>query len=129
MSTYNLRRNYNTFDFREYMLQQIDRIDRDAKERELRLTEDRKEWLAKQEREQREMEARLAADRKEAEARLAADRKEAEVRLAADRIEFEKRFAEERREARLTRRWLIATFIAVIIGFAATLSSNGYLPF
>ena len=69
------------------------------------------------------MEARLAVDRKEAEARqqatearMALERKQAEARQQAS----ETRMALERKEARRDynsqRFWLIANFIAIVIG-------------
>ena len=95
------------------------------------------------------MEDRLAADRKETADRLAADRKDAEIqrkeseaRLEHERKESEARLERERIESRRDfnshRRWLVATFVAVVVGmfgiFIAVLISivaaiNGYLPF
>ena len=88
---------------------------------------ERKEEAARHAETMEKMEARLAADRKESEARLAADRKESEARLAADRKESEARqqttearMIEERKEARRDynsqRFWLVANFIAIVIG-------------
>ena len=55
--------------------------------------------------ERREMEARIAADRKETAERLAQDRRDSEARL-------ERKF----REFRSQKRWLVANFVAVLIG-------------
>ena len=92
---------------------------------ELRLAADR-----------RDSEQRLAADRKEAEARqqatearLAADRKDSEARLAADRKDSESRFERAMQEFKIQRRWLIATFFALTIGFITIyLTISGQLP-
>ena len=71
-------------------------------------------------------EARLAADRKETAERLAADRKEATERLAADRKEAEARqqatetrLMDERKEFITQKRWLIANFLAIVVGMAS----------
>ena len=78
-------------------------------------------------------EARLAADRKEAEARLVADRKEAEAKQQATetRLMNERKEAEARQQATETRlmderkefitqkRWLIANFLAIVVGMAS----------
>ena len=71
-------------------------------------------------------EARLAADRKEAADRLAADRKETADRLAADRKEAEARqqatetrLMDERKEFITQKRWLIANFLAIVVGMAS----------
>ena len=77
---------------------------------------ERKEDAARHAETMEKMEARFAADRKESEARLAADRKESEARQRAT----EARMVEERKEARRDynsqRFWLIANFIAIVIG-------------
>ena len=78
-------------------------------------------------------EERLAADNKRAEERLATDRKEAEARQQA----AEERLSQERKEwdnvRRTQTKWLVATFVTVLIGVAgfyvALLQANGYLPF
>ena len=78
-------------------------------------------------------EERLASDNKRAEKRLASDRKKAEARQRAT----EERLAQERKDwdnvIRTHTRWLVATFVTVLIGvagfFVALLGANGYLPF
>ena len=72
-------------------------------------------------------EDRLAADRKDSAERLERERKESEARqlatearLERERKESEARLVEERREARreynTQRFWLVANFIAIVIG-------------
>ena len=82
--------------------------------------QDRKEEADRHAATMEKMEARIAADRKETAERLAADRKDAEERLVADRKDAEERLAAERKEARQEfnsqRRWLVANFVAVVVG-------------
>ena len=98
------------------------RIAADRKETADRLAADRKEAEARQQ----AAEARLAADRKETADRLAADRKETADRLAADRKEAEERqkatesrLMDERKEFITHKRFLIANFVAIVVGMAS----------
>ena len=86
----------------------------------------------------RAMEDRLAADRKETADRLAADRKDAEMQRKESEARLERERMESRRDFNSHKRWLVATFVAVVVGmfgiFIAVLISivatvNGYLPF
>ena len=101
-----------------------DRKEAEARQQatETRLENERKEAEARQqatetrlENERKEAEARLAADRKETAERLAADRKEAEARQQAT----ETRLMDERKEFITQKRWLIANFLAIVVGMAS----------
>ena len=84
--------------------------------------EDRKEEAARLAADRKETEARLERDRKEAEAkqkatetRLMDERKEAEARQKAT----ETRLMDERKEFITQKRWLIANFMAIVVGMAS----------
>ena len=70
--------------------------------------------------ERREMDARIAADRKEASDRIERDRAATEARLAADReaanARLQQEIRENKREFAAQRRWLVANFLAVVVG-------------
>ena len=68
-------------------------------------------------------EANWKEERREMEARLAADRKEAAARLAATLEEFKQERKETKQEFTAQRRWLMANFVAVVIGAIGLLSA------
>ena len=68
-------------------------------------------------------EANWKEERREMEARLAADRKEAAARLAATLAEFKQERKETKQEFTAQRRWLMANFVAVVIGAIGLLSA------
>ena len=87
-----------------------------VKASEDRLAADRKDSAERLERERRESEARLERERRDSEARQQAT----EARLERERKDSEARLIEERRESRrdynTQRFWLVANFIAIVIG-------------
>ena len=90
---------------------------------EMRLAADRKEAAERLAADRKEAAERLAADRKEAEARqqttesrLMNERKEAEARQQSSEARFAADRAADRNEFISQKRWLIANFLAVVIG-------------
>ena len=62
-------------------------------------------------------------ERREMEARLAADRKEASERHAASLADFRQERRETKQEFASQRRWLMANFVAVVIGMIGLFSA------
>ena len=104
----------------EYMDSKLERFEAklDAKfdKFEEKWARERKEDAARHAETMEKMEARLAVDRKEAEARLAADRKEAEAMQQATEVRMIEERKEARRDFNSQRFWLVANFIAIVIG-------------
>ena len=89
-----------------------------------RLNDERfKLWFERSDLERKEMEARISADRKDAAERLAAEwkkyeaeKKERDEKFAVERKEFQQERKEAMQEFDSQKRWLKATFAAVLVG-------------
>ena len=107
-----------------------DRVNADRNATDARLSAQHAEAAARLEAERIASNKKLEEERIASDKRLEADRIASDARLAADRAKWEQDFDKRSREFASHKRWLIANFVAILLGvFAIFARLNGYFPF